>query len=409
MAVQTPPVSYRTVLRDREFAALFTAETLSVVGDQMARLAVALLVFAQTSSPLAAAATYASSYLAWLLVGPVLAAVADRLPRRAVMVSCDVVRAALVAALVVPGLPVAVVFAVLIVVGLLAPLFDAARSSLLADVLEGERYAVGNALIGTFAQAGQLSGFLLGGLLVAGLGTRGTLLVDALTFVASAVLCRIRLVERESDAEAAREDFGAELAAGTRLVLGRRDLRTLLGWGLLVSAVTIPPEGLAVPVARAAGGGSLAAGVLTAAVPAGFVIGSWLLLRLPQARRRALFPTLVLLSCAALALTALLHTLALIAVAWFVAGTGTALQTVANSAFVQAVPRELRARAFGVAATALMTVQGAVLLAAGGLADVVGAREAVTVVAGVAAAVLAAAVIPGLKQPALPVEPVRNE
>ena len=57
------------------------------------------------------------------------------------------------------------------------------------------------------------------------------------------------------------------------------------------------------------------------------------------------------------------------------------MNLVANSAFVQAVPSHLRGRAFGVAGAALLAGQGVVLLAAGGLAELIGPREAVAVAA----------------------------
>ena len=393
--VEAPPASYGSVLGDREFRAVFLSDTVSVVGDQVARIAVALLVYDRTGSPLAASATYACTYLAWLLGGPVLSALADRLPRRRVIVTADVARAALVGLLVLPGLPTALVFAALVAVGLMSPPFEAARSALMADILIGDRYVVGNALIGTTGQAGQVGGFVVGGALVAALGTRGALFVDAVTFAVSAVLF-VALVHDRPVPPAPTAERGLQaLATGFRVVSGGRDLRALVGWGALAAAVTIPPEGLAVAVAQDLHGGSVTAGVLTATVPAGFVIGSWLLLRLPGSRRRALFPWLVGASAGLLALSPLLHSVWLLAALWTVAGAGTALQTVANSAFVQAVPRALRGRAFGVAATILMAVQGVVLLAAGALAEPLGAVGAISALAVAGLVVLAAALLAG--------------
>jgi MFS family permease len=372
---------YREVLRDREYRAIFLADGLSVVGDQVTRLAVALLVFDRTGSALAAAATYACSFLSWLVGGPVLSALADRLPRRRLMISCDVARALLVLILVVPGLPLAVIFAVLVSVGLLAPPFDAARSALLADVLEGDRYVVGNALSGAVGQAGQVVGFVMGGALVALIGTQGALLVDASTFLLSALLLGTGVRERPVAGGGSAAGLQSELSAGLRLVLGTSQLRVLLGWGVLIAAMTIAPEGLAVTVADGMGGGAAAAGVLTAAVPAGFLLGSWLVLRLPPSRRRTLFPWLTVLSGVALATTPWLNSLWLIAAIWTLAGIGTALQLVANAAFVQAVPAHVRGRAFGVAGTVLMATQGLVLLAGGALADRIGAQTTVAVLA----------------------------
>lgn len=394
-AVTAAPLArqgYRAVLRDPEYRAIFVADGLSSVGDQITRLAVALLVFDRTGSALLASATYACSYLSWLLGGPVLSALADRLPRRRLMISCDVGRGLLVLLLVVPGLPLWVLFAVLVLVGLLAPPFDAARSALLADILEGDRYVVGNALSGLVGQGAQVLGFVLGGGLVTLLGTTGALLIDASTFGLSALLLLVAVRDRSvRGAEVAPGALRQELTAGVRLVAGCGELRGLLGWGVLIAAMTIAPEGLAVSVADELGGGPASAGVLTAAVPAGFLLGSYAVLRLPPERRPRLFPWLVLLSGSSLAASPLLDQLWQIAGLWVLAGVGTALQLIANAAFVQAVPQHLRGRAFGVAGTALMAIQGLVLLAAGGLADLVGPRSSVAVTALVGVLLLAVA------------------
>ena len=375
---------YAAVLRDREFRAVLFADGLSTVGDQIARIAVALLVLERSGSAFAASATYACSYLTWLLGGPFLTAVADRYPRRRVMIVCDLLRMVLIAALAVPGTPLWVVFSVLVLVGLLAPPFDAARSSLCADLLAGEHYVVGNALLNAVVQAAQLVGFVAGGALVVALGVEGALLVDAGTFALSAWLLVV-LVRERPQASQEHESGTTRLrqaAAGFTLLRRTPRLRVLLCWGLLSAAAVIAPEGLAVAIAAEDGRGALAAGVLTAAVPAGFLVGTWLVLRLPPQRREPLFPVLVAGSCAPLLLTAFVQDVVVLVVLWTLAGVGNALQLVANSAFVQAVPPHLRGRAFGVAGTLLMAVQGVLLLVAGALAEVTGPRVPVAVLAG---------------------------
>lgn len=382
-------VRYRDVLGDREYRAIFVADGLSVVGDQVTRLAVALLVFDRTGSALAAAGTYACSFLAWMIGGPLLSALADRLRRRRVLITCDLARAVLVLVLVVPDLPLWSLFAVLVTIGLLAPPFDAARSALLADVLEGDRYVTGNALSGAVGQAGQVAGFVTGGALVALLGTQGALLVDVTTFLLSAALLRAFVRERPVVRAEGVQRLREELSAGARLVAGSPALRGLLGWGVLIAAMTIAPEGLAVTVANGFGGGAVAAGLLTASVPAGFLLGSWLVLRVAPSRRRRLFPWLTALSGVALATTPLLGVLWLVVVVWTLAGIGTSLQLVANAGFVQAVPAHLRGRAFGVAATVIMAIQGMVLLVGGALADRIGPQNTVALLALAGLAVLA--------------------
>lgn len=374
-------MTYREVLGVREFRAMLITDGMSTLGDQVARIAVALLVLERSGSPFAASATYACSYLTWLVGGPLLSALPDRYPRRRIMVLCDLARMALVAALAVPGLSLWVVFAVLIVVGLLSPPAEAARSALLADVLDGEPYVVANALSNAVGQAGQVVGFVVGGALVALLGVEVALLLDAATFALSGLLLLIFVRERVLEVTVAPGGALHEAAAGLRLVVRSRRLRVLLSWGLLSAASVIAAEGLAVSIAEERGGGPLAAGILTASVPAGFLLGSWALLRLPPARREPLFPFLVALSCVPLLATPFVDNLTAIVGLWLLAGCGNCLQIVANSAYVQAVPAPLRGRTFGVAGTLLMVLQGVVLLGAGALAEITEPRVPIAVVA----------------------------
>jgi hypothetical protein len=89
----------------------------------------------------------------------------------------------------------------------------------------------------------------------------------------------------------------------------------------------------------------------------------------------------VTLTCLPLLVTPFVDSLVVITLLWVLAGTGNALQLIANSAFVQAVPAHLRGRAFGVAGTLLMVLQGAVLLGAGALAEATGPRLPIAVAA----------------------------
>ena len=91
-----PRAAFRDVFAVREFRAVWFSEILSVAGDRLALVALTLLVYDRTRSPLLTALAYASGYLPWIIGGLFLAGLADRYPRRAVMVTCDLARAVLV-------------------------------------------------------------------------------------------------------------------------------------------------------------------------------------------------------------------------------------------------------------------------------------------------------------------------
>jgi hypothetical protein len=244
----------------------------------------------------------------------------------------------------------------------------------------GELYVAGNSLINTTIQGAQVAGFFLGGLLVAVLSVRGALALDAATFVVSAAVLLLAIAERPV---AAREQAGLwqDVVSGVRFVRGDPYLKGLLAYGVLAAVVAIVPEGLAVAIAGDDGDGAVAAGVLTATMPLGYVLASAALLRLTAEQRARQMLPLTLVLCVPLLLTPLVSGTAFTAILWLVAGVGTAVQLIASVAYVAGTPSEFRGRAFGLASTALMLAQGSALLVGGALADALGPR---TVVAGAA-------------------------
>jgi MFS family permease len=375
-------VTYSAVLRNREFAALLVSQGLSVAGDQLARIAVAVLVFDRTGSAFDASATYAVSYLTYLLGGPWLSALSDRYPRLRVMVLTDLLRAPLVLVLCLSGLPLWALFGTLGLVGALAPPFDSARGAVQPDVLDGEEYVLGNGVMQLVTQSAQVVGFGVGGALVAATSPSTTLAIDAATFLLSAGVLLANLSNRPgAPATPERHSLVQDTVAGARIVGGDPRLRMLLSYALLGSAAVIAPEGLAVPVARSFGEGAFAAGVLTACVPLGYLLASVALLRLPAPRRLELLPGLTLLGCLPLLLTPLTPSVVATAALWLLAGAGGSVNLIASAAYMQTCPREYRARAYGLAGTSLCAVQGLALVGAGLLAEPVGPRASVALLA----------------------------
>ena len=395
-----------TVWACREYQGLWAAQAVTLLGDQIARVALALLVFDRTRSATASAAAYAVTLLPAVLGGPLLAGIADRHPRRAVMIRCDVACAALTAAVAVPGMPLPVLFGLIFVVSLLDAPFGAARSSLVRDVFPGDddRYAVATTIGGITLRASQILGFTLGGVLVAVVGVRPALLADAVTFGISAVIVRATVTARPTaihDREPGHHLL-ADLRDGARLVFGEPRLRLLTVYAWL-AAFHVVPVGLAVPVAAHHAGGPIAAGILLAAPAAGTAAGMIALtVGIRDRKRRAgLIGPLAVLAAAPLIGCATDPPLPVTAVLWAVAGAGTAYQLVANVAFVSAVPDEHRGQAFGLVVAGLLAGQGAAMIAAGAVADAVN-PSVVVAAAGVAGTLAALALLPASRTLALP-------
>ncbi|MEJ2871373.1 MFS transporter [Actinomycetospora sp. OC33-EN08] len=390
------PATFRDALAVPPFRRLWLGQLLSIIGDQVARVALAVLVYDRTASATLTALTYALSFLPDLVAGPLLSGLADRFPRRAVMVVTDLARAALVAVMAVPGVPLPVLVVLLVAVQMLAAPFLAARSAILPHLLPGDRYVAGNAVISTTYQAAQVLGFALGGPLVAALGVSTALAVNAATYALSAAVLQWGVPEqRVLDDGSVRVGVRGEVArvvAGARVVGSDPRLRSLIGLAC-ISAFVVTVEGLAAPYAAELGAGTAAVGLLLAANPLGQVLGILVLTRLvPPHRRPRLIGPLAVASCVPLLVSAFSPPLWVLVAAWVVSGMACAYQVPANATFVVSVDDARRGQAFGLAVTALRVTQGVGVLLAGALAERTAPSTAVAVggAAGVVVAVLAA-------------------
>jgi MFS family permease len=362
------------VFRVAEFRALWLAQLLSVAGDQLARVALTVLVYDRTRSALLAAVTFVASIVPTFVGGVTLAWLADRHPRRAVMIACDLVRCALVLVMAIPGMPLAGMVALLFAVTLAGAPFTSARAAIYPDVLADDEYVLGTAVTLTTYQFAQVLGFAAGGAVVAFFGTRTSLVADAATFAASALIVRALVRPRPAPStQAGVAQRGrtrpAGIPAGARLVFARSALRTpmLFGW---LAAFYNAPEGVVTPLARSVGGGPAAVGVILAAEALGETVSALLFSRLvaPPTRLRLMGP-LAIGTCAVLTLLYWHPGLAVTLLILFASGVGACYQLAANAAFVSAAPREQRSQAFGLAQGGMSLGQGIVMIAAGAAAQ----------------------------------------
>ena len=387
IAAPAPRATFRDVFAVREFRALWLSVILSAAGDRLALVALAVLIYDRTGSPLLAAVAYAAGYLPWVIGGLFLADLADRRPRRTVMVACDAVRAIFVAAMTVPGVPPAGLVLLLFAATMFASPFESARASITPGILPGERYALGTAVIQTTYLTAEVAGAAAGGAAVTLFGVRPSLLIDAATFVISGLLIALGTKARPA---AARPGAGpgsplARAAAGLRLVFGDRALRTLVLLGWLVIFYTIP-QGIAAPYAARLGGGPVATGLVLASTAAATAIATPLFSRFVSPRRRlTLMGPLAVASGIALVLTAFRPGLVVSLVIFSVAAAAGAYQLAVNTAFVVRVPDERRAQAFGIASMGIVVAQGAAFVAAGAAAEVVTPESVIAAGGGIGA------------------------
>ncbi len=361
-----------------EYRTLWAADLISLLGDWAGRLALAYLVLQETGSPAWAAAVTAVSLAGFVGFGQVLATLADRFGRVSVMLVADLVRAAMFGAMLL-DLPAGALLALAFVAGLATPPFEAARSAALPDIVPERRYGDALALSGISVQSAMVFGSALGGALLALVGARGALAINAASFLVSAALI-LRL--RSSAAAAASgptHTVGGSLREGAADLFGDRMTRRALLIIVLISSFGTVDEALGVPYAAHVGLPDGFLGLLAAAVPLGTLIGTAVIAR--SSDHHALLRSAALCAALTAAAAAPLY--------WFeVGGVGAfAAFMISGGMFAVSIPtnvvigtrlrRETRASAMGIAVGLLMGSQ-AVGAAVGGLvASAVGSPQAI--------------------------------
>ncbi|KRC95320.1 MFS transporter [Streptomyces sp. Root264] len=372
-AAEAPPTGYLRVFAVREFRAVFAAHLLSMLGVIVAEIALTVLVYDLTGSPLLSALAWALGFLPYVVGGTLLAGVADRFPARRVLVGCDLVCAACVLPMTAPGAHLAVLLALRCCLAVVSPVFAGTRMATLADILgDGDLFVLGRSLLRITAQSALLVGFGLGGVLLTVASPRQALLLTVATFLASAALLRLGTRSRP-----ARARTGGALVAdcleGARRVLADRRTRALLLLFWVPPTFAVAPEALSAPYADDLGVGSVGLGLLMCALPVGTVAGElYAGARLrPAARERIALP----LACVTVLpyLGYAFHPgLAVSLLLLVAAGAGSAYTLGLDQWIVRDVPEELRGRAMTLLTAGLMTFQGVGMALAGVAAEVAG-------------------------------------
>lgn len=389
------PATFREVFALGEFRALWLAQVLSVAGDQLARVALTLLVFDRTGSSLLAAVTFAASIVPTFVGGITLSSLADRWPRRRVMIACDLSRALLVAIMALPGMPLVALVGLLVLVTLISAPFTSARAALYPDILADDRYVVGTAITLTTYQFAQVAGFAVGGVVVSFFGVRFSLLLDAVTFTASAVIIGIWLQARPAARTARRleaERHGSREGVGRAIRRAFTDpaLRTPMLFGWLAAFYNVP-EGVSAPLAASLGGGAVAVGLILALPALGASVGAIMFSRLVAPARRVRWMGPLAVATCGILIAFVLHPPLLITLAILgLSGIFDCYQLTANASFVRAAPTHYRSSVFGVAQAGMSLGRGAAIIAAGAAAqgnapsDVIAASGAIGALCGVA-------------------------
>lgn len=375
--------TYRRLFAVAEFRALFAGQLLAGWAMTVQSLALSVLVYGRTGSPLLAAVAYLGGYVPQAIGVAVFSSVADRLPPRALVVGSDGLRAASFALLATGVLPVSAMLVVVMTCGLGYGAIGGVRFLVLAEMLPADGYALGRSAL-TMAIGGiQIVGYAIGGSLLAAAGPIPAMWIAATAAVGGAVVDRFGLRARRP-LGTGRVTVRASWQA-SRALLANQRLRRLLMAQWIPNGLVVGAEVLFVPYAGPRAGTlfiASAAGMLAGDA----VVGRWV----PSALRpRLTLPLYLLLGVPYLAFATrppLLLATVIVAFASLGYGGTLALQQL----YADALAPAQRGHAFSLAAAGQLSAQGVTAWAAGALALAlpVGGAMAVTAALSILASVV---------------------
>ena len=397
----------RRLISHRDASIYIAGQSLSVIGDSALWLAMGIWVKILTGSNSAAGLTF-FAFVCGFLVAPVSGMIVDRVRRRPLLIAANLGGAALVCALLlVHGRgQVWLIYLVMFGYGAVNSLITSAQTALLPALVPGDLLGEANSVLQMASQGLRLITPLVGAGLLAWVGARPVILLDAGTFVVAAgTVLALRLREPRPDPAAARRRGGgrAEFSAGIRYITRTPALRRVMIAGLI--AVTAFGLFETVPFAVVAQGLHRSPpflGVLTTLQGAGALVGGALAAPVMQRAGERALVAAGLAACAGAALLLITAWLPLVLVAMAAIGLCIVWINVGAITLIQrCTPADLLGRVDAALEFAIIVPQAASIAAGAALIAVVNYRIlllAMAAVIGFSAGYLASRRDPGFGQ-----------
>lgn len=380
----------RLLRTNREFRALSIARVVSYIGDAVSLVALMLYVADTAGQALAVALLLLVGDFAPALLSPLTGVVSDRFNRKHVMIGCELAQGLLLLVIAVSLPPL---WLLLALVGLRATIgntFQPAARATIPSLVAASELEEANATLGFGANGGEAIGPFLAAALFPLVGVRGVLLVDAVSFLISAVLLtRVRSLPPGS---AERRSYLGDVRVGFGAVWSVPAVRIItVTFALVVLCTAIDDVALVYLVRDTLHANDSAVGLVLGGIGVGLLVGYLLLAR---GRVRASMTTLLvtgfLVTSAGNLLTGLAWAVGVALALQAVRGLGiAAIDVASNTLFQRLVPAPLLGRAFGNLYGLIGIAAGISYVGGGLLLDAV-AAPATLVIAGAGGVVVAA-------------------
>ncbi len=393
-------------LRHRDFALLWSGQSISLVGDGVFMVALALETLHVDDHPAALSFVLAARLVPTVLLLLVGGVIVDRIPRRVAMLASDVTRGLAVAGialLVALGdIEVWQLVVMSVIFGAADALFYPASTAVVPEILPAELLVQGSALNSTSHTAAQvLIGPAIGGVVVASLGFDWAFALDAASFAVSAG-CLLAMARLPRPVATGRSAL-ADARDGLRYCRSQPWLWSTILAGGVANFASYSPLAVLIPllVNTVLHQGAVALGLVFAAGGVGGIIVSLLVVRLGAPRRR-ISAMWIGWGVASLAVVVLAGAPdiwvagACVLVALGLLQFGNLLW---NPLMQELVPEELIGRASSVDWTVSLGLSPLGVIAAGALAGAVGVRTTILIGSLIALAMTGVLFVPGVRDP----------
>jgi MFS family permease len=214
------------LLRDRIYIRYWLAVVVSFLGDAMTRITLIYIAAQLTHSPAMIAFIVFAQLLPQGVLGAFIGPLIDRLSKRVVVVTADLVRSLVVGSMIFFVDSIWVLVVLILLSGVASAFFETARIAAVPKIVEGKSLPTAIALFQSTFQTVQFVGPAVGGLLLTVGGSRVVLAIDVSTFLVSAALLGSLAVLRQVPTRSGtRGNYWHALGTGIREVFAIPSLR----------------------------------------------------------------------------------------------------------------------------------------------------------------------------------------
>lgn len=234
------------------FQRFVLARAVAWIGNAMSTVAVPMLVYQLSGSPLLSGVAFAVESLPYLMFGLIAGALADRYDRRAVLLATQLASALALASIPAAHLMASVTVAHLMIVAFIVStlfvFFDAASFGVVPALVGRHRIADATGTLVSVGTVIGIAGPLLGGIAATTLGPPGAIAIDALCFLVAAMVTSTVALPAASASAPGGLDLGASIVEGLAFIRRHRVVRALTTVGVGVSIANGVVVGLMVVV-----------------------------------------------------------------------------------------------------------------------------------------------------------------